>query len=352
MASYLAGFRRCWRVVAVCIGFVGVPMACEPPTAMNGDWPESTAVLEKAEGALAAGDAAVKRGAWDEAFEQYRKADNVRYGTVGAARWKALGDLIASAGDAFNADPVAVRAYARALKADPKYPGIHLGQARILMHEPLAKPTDAMAALDEEEQAHPGNPEVRKLREKVQARLDAEKRAEDEKRATREAFEGDRARRQLEGEHHEETAKDRYRTQSVEARGIFCRLEGYRVFGDEFGGEYHSSTASGTFAGALIQCVNKTKSSLYFPASEFAIVDTLGRRFAIDASSSFDLAVWKEDRSIANPEALQLHPGSPRFVQLMFDLPPDVAAATSTRLVFANQGMQVVFEGDVVDAEH
>jgi len=352
MASYFAEFRRCWRGLVLCLGFVGVPVACEPPVAMNGDWPESTAVLENADAALKAGDSAVKSKAWDEAFEQYRKADDIRYGTVGAARWTTLGDLIASIGDVFNSDPVAMKAYARALKADPKYPGIHLGQARVLMHEPTPNPPNALAALDEEEQAHPGSPDVRKLRQKIQAGLDAEKRAEDEKQAIRDKFESDRAQRQLEGEHHEETAKDRYRTQSVEARGIFCRLEGYRVFGDEFDGEYHTSTASGTFAGALLQCVNNTKRSLYFPASDFTMVDTMGRRFAIDASSSFDLAIWKSDRSIANPEALQLHPGSPRFVQLMFDLPPEVAAATTTRLVFANKGMQVVFDGDAAAAEH
>jgi hypothetical protein len=250
---------------------------------------------------------------------------------------------IAEGGALDESEPTAMDAYARALEASPKYPGLKVLQARELLRDGSSREEEALALLDEEEANHPGMPETRRLRKQILKRREAEarNRARESERALREL---DYERQQEESQRKRQESVERFRTQNAEIGGVFCQLEGYRAFGKEFGGDLHSSVASGTFVGVLLQCVNGRRSTVYFPAEAFAIVDAHGRRFAIDTNSSFDLAIWKNDAEINNPEALQLHPGIPRFVQLMFDIPPDAAQAPTTRLAFASKTMQLIFE--------
>jgi hypothetical protein len=84
-------------------------------------------------------------------------------------------------------------------------------------------------------------------------------------------------------------------------------------------------------------------------AVQLAQRDPAGRRYSIDTSGSFELAIWNEDAEIQTPEALQLHPGSPGFVQLMFDLPPELASNESARLGFAKNQFRLIFPAEASD---
>lgn len=291
--------------------------------------------------ALEDGDSAVRREAGRAAFQLFIRADRIQPGSVGAERWTNVGDLLTVDEDVSDRDAVAMNAYSRAVKADPKWRGPRFGSARLLVRQSAPDLKAALNLLDEEEALGLPTPEVLALRRHVKELLD-ETRAEEKRRDD----EHERGTRALAAEEAERSRSREERlaamhAQTVEAGSILCQLEGYRNFGKEFGNEMSPSVAAGSFVGVLVQCINRGRTSVYFPAGQVAIVDGSGRRFAIDTSSSFDLAVWKSDRDIQNPEALQLHPGSPRFVQFMFDLPEDVAAARSTRLAIGNKAMSL-----------
>lgn len=297
----------------------------------------------------AAGNQALKKRDVQAAFESFRQADEARPGTISAARWKAVGDGLADYNDIFESDVAAVSAYERALRADPQAPGIRWREARLHVRAPVPRIKEALALLDEEDRLHPGGRDSYNVRKEIEDARSAERRkaadaveGANAAAAARAREQQERARRRAE----EDAQKAMLRSQVGAIGPITCRLEGYRVFGHEFGNDLHSVVASGVFAGVLLQCVNNGRDSAYFPASAFAVVDPEGRRYSIDSNSSFELAVWNEDAEIQNPEALQLHPGSPRFVQLMFDLPPELARNESARLGFAKNQFRLIFPAE------
>jgi hypothetical protein len=329
--------------------FVGLLSGCRAAHPAQG--PDTAAPDDSAKRtseALADGDSALRREAGRAAFQSFTRADRIQPGSVDAKRWAETGDLLGVDDDVSNRDALAMNAYARAVKADPKFPGPRYGSARLLLRNRAPDLKEALDLLDEEEALGDADPKVLALRKHVKERLDASR--ADEKRRDEEH---DRGARALAAEDAERSRSRQERleamhAQTIEAGSILCQLEGYRNFGKEFGNEMSPSVAAGSFVGVLVQCINRGKASLYFPSGQVAIVDSSGRRFAIDTSSSFDLAVWKSGRDIQNPETLQLHPGSPRFVQLMFDLPDDVATAGSTRLAIGGKTMALseAMQGD------
>lgn len=339
-----------WLMAFACV-IVGLLSGCRADQpAQSPDSSPADDSARRAREALADGDSAVHREAGRAAFQLFVRADRIQPASVGAQRWTDVGDLLSVDEDASDRDALAMNAYARAVKADPKWRGPRFGSARLLLRQGAPDLKAALALLDEEEALGDAEPKVLALRKHVKQLLD-ESRAE-EKRRDEEHERGTRAlaAEDAERSRSREERLEAMHAQTIEAGDILCQLEGYRNFGKEFGNELSPGVAAGSFVGVLIQCINRGKASLYFPAGQVAIVDGGGRRFAIDTSSSFDLAVWKSDRDIQNPEALQLHPGSPRFVQLMFDLPDNVATAGSTRLAIGGKTMSlsVAMQGDTV----
>lgn len=323
----------------VFVSLLGACRASQPAQGPDDALPDDSA--KRTREALADGDSALRREAGRAAFQLFVRADRIQPGSVGAERWTDVGDLMSVDEDVTDRDAMAMNAYSRAVKADPKWRGPRFGSARLLLRHSAPDLKAALNLLDEEEALGAPTPEVLALRRQVKERLD-ETRAEEKRRDE----EHERGTRALAAEEAERSQSRQERlaamhAQTVESGSILCQLEGYRNFGKQFGNEMSPSVAAGSFVGVLVQCINRGRTSLYFPAGQVAIVDGSGRRFAIDTSSSFDLAVWKNDRDIQNPEALQLHPGSPRFVQLMFDLPEDVASARSTRLAIGNKAMSL-----------
>jgi tetratricopeptide (TPR) repeat protein len=319
---------------------------CTPPDSTRTG--EDAAEVDPAK-LSATGNRALEKRDFQEAFEAFRQADEARPGTISAERWKAVGDGLADYNDIFESDVAAVSAYERALKADPKASGIRWREARLHVRAPAPRIKEALALLDEEDRLHPGGRDSYNVRKGIQDAEAAEQRrkAQGAEGATAAAVARARDRQEREQERAQQDARrTALRTQVGAIGPITCRLEGYRVFGHEFGNDLHSVVASGVFAGVLLQCVNNGRDSVYFPASAFAVVDSTGRRYSIDTSSSFELAIWNEDAEIQNPEALQLHPGSPRFVQLMFDLPPELASNESARLGFAKNQFRLIFPAE------
>lgn len=326
-------------MVFACV-FVSLLSGCRAP--QPAEAPDTAAPDDSAKRtteALADGDSAVRREAGRAAYQLFVRADRIQPGSVGAARWTDVGDLLSVDEDVGDRDALAANAYSRAVKADAKWPGPRFGSARLLLRQDAPDLRAALALLDAEEALGDPKPEVLALRRHVKELLDetraAEKRRDEEHERGTQALAAEEAERSR--SRQERLAA--MHAQTVEAGNILCQLEGYRNFGKEFGNEMSPSVAAGSFVGVLVQCINRGRTSVYFPAGQVAIVDGSGRRFAIDTSSSFDLAVWKSDRDIQNPEALQLHPGSPRFVQFMFDLPDNVATAASIRLAIGNKTM-------------
>ena len=339
--------KRCFdwllSVTLLVVGILSGPIACMPSRPA-----EDEAAKPDPQQLLSAGNASLERRGFGAAFESFRSADDARPGTVNAETWKAVGDGLAEDGDIVDSDRAAFSAYERALKAAPGIEGVRWRQAKLLLRAPVPKTQEALALLDEEDRLHPGGRDSYNLRKGTLDAEEARRRRVADAAAGASAAATARAKEQRDRDEqraNESAQKARLRTQVGAIGSLTCRLEGYRVFGREFGNDLHSVVASGTFAGVLLQCVNNGRSSTYFPATAFAILDRQGRRFAIDSNSSFELAVWNEDAEIQNPEALQMHPGVPRFVQLMFELPIDLASSGSVRLGFARNVLQLVPEG-------
>ena len=336
-------FATLLRVALLLLGIWVGPSGCAPPDSTRSGDDAAEANPEKL---LATGATALEKHDFQQAFESFRAADEARPGTVNVNQWKTVGEGLAGYNDIFESDKAALSAYERALKADPSAAGIRWREARLLIRAPVPRIKEALALLDDEDRLHPGGRDSYNVRKGIEDTLSAERRraADGAQGATAAAAARAREQQERARRHAEEDAqKALLRSQAGAIGPVTCRLEGYRVFGREFGNDLHSVVAAGVFAGALLQCVNNGKTSVYFPAAAFAIVDTSGNRYSIDSSGSFELAVWNEDAEIQNPEALQLHPNSPRFVQLMFDLPEPVASAESTRLTFAHSAMRLTF---------
>lgn len=127
--------------------------------------------------------------------------------------------------------------------------------------------------------------------------------------------------------------------------GVRCQAIDFRRIGEEIGSDLSSSSASGLYVGVLVKCENTGRSSLRMSSSDFALKDGAGRTFAVDLDGSIEALIWQEDDQIKNPELLQLHPGVPTYVGLIFDVPDEVIVDPDLQVAIGQALFPLNFEG-------
>lgn len=272
------------------------------------------------------GDEAIERGDLRSAQQSFDRATIANRNPTAAPRWLRLGRAYLATGSA-SARPLARKAFKMAIRADGLYPGPRLELAKLAAEDGSLE--EALRLLDEAEKVEP-SAEVQNVRELVLSR-----RAEQEERTREAELQAEHQRQLREDEEARQGArKRRLQTQVFSAGGLQCQAIDYAEIGKAFGNEVASTTAAGTYVSVLLKCANQLQETKYFPTGQMVLVEPSGRTYAVDFDASFQFYLSKQDDEIANPEHLQLHPALPRYIALLFDIPPALASDPGLALKF------------------
>ncbi|MCC6809177.1 MAG: DUF4352 domain-containing protein [Deltaproteobacteria bacterium] len=217
--------------------------------------------------------------------------------------------------------------------------GARLGLAALAFRPERRDVQAALAFLAEEEGLQPGRVEVAALRKEVE-RYAAEQAeiARDIKQA--EEKEQEAKQRAVE-------TKAKLQAQLHRVGAIECRTISYDVLETEIGDDIASVTANGVFVGVLVKCTNIGKRTASVNSPDFALVDAAKRRYEIDRKGSYYYAVTggtaDNAEKFRTPEFLQLHPGVPSYIALVFDLPTAVASQAGLALDFRRSKFSLTF---------
>jgi|GEM_PF-2980981 len=329
----MTNFCRTSRIItAICIAFF-LP-ACG--AALGG--PAERLAYQR-EQKMKKGDDAFERGDLSTALTVYKEGTGSNPTPRDAERWYRLGLALVATNESWAMDH-ARQSFYLALKANRELPGPRLELARFEIEAKNFKEADKLLAREVGIQA---NDEASGLLADVRTHIAAEEEArldhireKEERRAAQDQAHRERKEAKL----HQ---KRQLQTQTHRVGGLQCQTIDYAEIGKSFGDEMMSTTAGGTFVSVLLKCENLSSKSGSFPWTRLHLLDGEGRQFSTDWDASLQFAVSKADDEIANPEGLQLHPGVPRYIAMLFDLPPSSATDTRTVLVFGPHRFQLVF---------
>lgn len=124
---------------------------------------------------------------------------------------------------------------------------------------------------------------------------------------------------------------------------IRCQVIDFQSLGESFGVEYATVTASGIFVAVLAKCTNVSKRTRRVHSTDFNLVDSAGRVYAVDTKGSYYFAIANQSEHHKNPEFLQLHPNVDTYIGCVFDVPAGIIEDQELVLDFRGARFQLLF---------
>lgn len=289
------------------------------------------------------GEEALEQGDLQTAQHDFDEAGSVNELPRAAPRWFRLGKAYVATGEEW-AKPLAIQSFNRARAADPKLPGVRFELARFAL---LDNDFNLASRLLRKEIDLAPNKDASALLSKIEEHLRRERQIAIEASRQEAAEKAREEARYARAKQERLRRKGLLQAQIHSLGNISCKVVDYDEIGDTLGNDIVATTAAGTYVALLLLCESSANKTVYFPASAFALVGSNGGIYNIDTTASFYFAVTKQEEDVANPEALQLHPGLARYVGLMFDVPSEIVDDERTHLAFGKNTYQLVFPSQI-----